>query len=120
MAYRSLGSICSAICGRRPGLFEYGDVPVVRGAGAGQYFVFLLLFVLFLPAQVIQDLVYDAMVFNTPVRRIGDDSDRSTAEATDLDVYAKDAFKTLLPRACYHAPVTTRLSPGHRSVTFGG
>ena len=47
---------------------------------------------LFLIAQMREDSVDDAQVFDT-----GDDPYRSTAAATDLDVYTEDAFKALRP-----------------------
>ena len=40
-----------------------------------------------------------SLAFNTPVGRIGDDSDRSTTEATDLDVYVAEDLAPVLPQA---------------------
>jgi hypothetical protein len=45
-----------------------------------------------------QNLVYDVLVLDAPVRRIDDDSDRSTAAAADFDVDADGR------------PIDTRLS----------
>lgn len=56
---------------------------------------------LFLIAQMREDSVDDVLVFDT-----GDDPDRSTAAAADLDVYTEDAFKAL--------------RPGHGGMTLGG
>ena len=53
---------------------------------------------LFLIAQMSQNLVYDVLVLDAPVRRIDDDSDRSTAAAADFDVDADGR------------PIDTRLS----------
>ena len=52
---------------------------------------------LFLIAQMREDSVNDVLVFDAAVRRSDDDADRSTAAATDLDVYTEDAFKALRP-----------------------
>ncbi len=49
--------------------------------------------ILFLPVQVIQDLVYDALVFNAR-----DDFDRASTAATDLDVDIEDAFQWCVTR----------------------
>jgi hypothetical protein len=56
---------------------------------------------LFLPAQVIQDLVYDVLVFDTR-----DDFDRASTAATDPDIDIEDAFEAL--------------RSGHSGVTLGG
>jgi hypothetical protein len=51
-----------------------------------------------------QDLVDDVLVFNTPVRRIGDDPDRASATTANFNVdieYALESF-----------------SPCHRRVTL--
>jgi hypothetical protein len=47
---------------------------------------------MFLIAKMGQDFVYDALVLDTR-----NDSDRSTAAATDLDVDIEDAFQPLGP-----------------------
>ena len=41
---------------------------------------------LFLIAQMSKNSIDYVLVLDTPVRRIGDDSDRSTAATADLDV----------------------------------
>jgi hypothetical protein len=52
-----------------------------------------------------QNSVDDILFFNTPVRRIGNDSHRTTAAAADLDVDAEHTFQAL--------------SPGHRGMVLG-
>jgi hypothetical protein len=47
---------------------------------------------------VSQNPVYDVLLLKTPVRRIGNDSDRPTATTADLDIDAENAFKALSPR----------------------
>jgi hypothetical protein len=54
--------------------------------------------ILFLFVQVSQNPVYDVLLLKTPVRRIGNDSDRPTATTADLDIDAENAFKALSPR----------------------
>ena len=66
--------------------------------------------VLFLPSQVIQDLVYNVLVFDPSVRRIGDDFDRSPTAATGLDVDIEDAFKALRPGQAMYRHNRSRLS----------
>jgi hypothetical protein len=61
-------------------LFRSGFLPAEKGKGArgrlGRwYHEWPSRGVLFLPAQVIEDLVYGVLVLNTPVRRIDDDPD---------------------------------------------
>ena len=50
---------------------------------------------MFLIANMSEDSVYDVLILNASVRRIDDDSDRASTEATDLDI--EDAFKPLCP-----------------------
>ena len=47
---------------------------------------------LFLIAQMSKNSIDDVLVLDTPVRRIGDDSDRSTAATADLDVDIEHAL----------------------------
>jgi len=53
--------------------------------------------VLFLLAKMCQDSVDNVLIFNTPVRRIGNDPDRTTAAAANLNVYVEDALEPLCP-----------------------
>jgi hypothetical protein len=50
-------------------------------------------------SKMSQDFFYDVLLLNAPVRRIGDDSDRSPAATANLDINGKNAFQALLPRA---------------------
>ena len=44
-----------------------------------------------------QNLVYDVLVLNAPVRRIGNDLDRPAAPTANLDIDVEDALKTSSP-----------------------
>jgi hypothetical protein len=44
-----------------------------------------------------QNSIDDVLVLDTPVRRIGDDSDRSTTAAADFDVDIEHALESLSP-----------------------
>ena len=54
---------------------------------------------------------HDVPVLYATVRRIDDDSDRSTVAAADFDVDADGRPVNSRLSRCYHAPVSTRLLP---------
>jgi hypothetical protein len=68
--------------------------------------------------QVIQDAVDNTLVFDTTVRRIDNYPDSATATATDRDRAAFGSTLNTRFNRCYHAPVTTRLSPGHGGMAL--
>ena len=47
---------------------------------------------MFLITKMSQDAVYGVLVLNPPVRRIGDDSDRSATVAADLNLDTEHTF----------------------------
>jgi hypothetical protein len=49
---------------------------------------------------VIQDAVYNTLVFDATVRRLDDYPDSATAPVTDLDVYVEHTFQSLSPGHC--------------------
>ena len=62
-----------------------------------------------------EDSIYDVLVLNTSVRRIDDDSDSTSATATDLDVYADGRpVKTRLSR--WAQVIAHFLAPGGQLV----
>ncbi len=59
--------------------------------------------------QVVENTRNDIRLLNAAVRRLGDHPYRTTALCTDRNIDTEQPFQSLLPRACYHAPVPRSL-----------